>query len=127
MKLYDLPTKNVLKRLWASLKENISSPKDTTERIHYKDFKNVAKKIQFFLNIFIELLSFFHVFRKNICEENKINISIYDFCCEGFLVVKDLESYIKNIIINCPFYIEISEEIKEYYLLVAQIFLFFSY
>ena len=141
LKSYDLPTKKDLQQLWASLKENISAPKDTTERINYKDFKIVAEKNPIFSEYFkpsvflqfdkdkygrIELLSFFHyVFRKNTCEENKINLSISDFCCEGFLVDKDLESYIKKIIINFPFYTEISEEIKEYYLLVAQRKFFF--
>ena len=141
LKSYDLPTKKDLQQLWASLKENISAPKDSTERINYKDFKIVAEKNPIFSEYFkpsvflqfdkdkygrIELLSFFHyVFRKNTCEENKINLSISDFCCEGFLVDKDLESYIKKIIINFPFYTEISEEIKEYYLLVAQRKFFF--
>ena len=141
LKSYDLPTKKDLQELWACLKENISPPKDTTERINYKDFKIVAEKNPIFSEYFkpsvflqfdkdkygrIELLSFFHyVFRKNTCEENKINLSISDFCCEGFLVDKDLENYIKKVIINFPFYSEINEEIKEYYLLVAQRKFFF--
>ena len=141
LKSYDLPTKKDLQQLWASLKENISAPKDSTERINYKDFKIVAEKNPIFSEYFkpsvflqfdkdkygrIELLSFFHyVFRKNTCEENKIHLSLSDFCCEGFLVDKDLENYIKKVIINFPFYSDISEEIKEYYLLVAQRKFFF--
>ena len=141
LKSYDLPTKKDLQELWACLKENISPPKDATERINYKDFKIVAEKNPIFSEYFkpsvflqfdkdkygrIELLSFFHyVFRKNTCEENKINLSISDFCCEGFLVDKDLENYIKKVIVNFPFYSEINEEIKEYYLLVAQRKFFF--
>ena len=141
LKSYDLPTKKDLQDLWACLKENISPPKDTTERINYKDFKLVAEKNPIFSEYFkpsvflqfdkdkygrIELLSFFHyVFRKNTCEENKINLSISDFCCEGFLVDKDLENYIKKVITSFPFYSDINEEIKEYYLLVAQRKFFF--
>ena len=141
LKSYDLPTKKDLQQLWASLKENISPPKDSTERINYKDFKKVAEKNPIFSEYFkpsvflqfdkdkygrIELLSFFHyVFRKNTCEENKIHLSLSDFCCEGFLVDKDLENYIKKVIVNFPFYAEISEEIKEYYILVAQRKFFF--
>ena len=141
IKSYDFPTKKDLQELWACLKEHISPPKDSTERINYKDFKIVAEKNPIFSEYFrpsvflqfdkdkygrIELLSFFHyVFRKINCEENKINLSISDFCCEGFLIDKDLENYIKKVIVNFPFYSEISEEIKEYYLLVAQRKFFF--
>lgn len=44
---------------------------------------------------------------------------------EGFLTDKDLESYIKDEIRQFFFYDEISEDIKEYYLLVAQRKFFF--
>ena len=141
IKSYDFPTKKDLQELWACLKEHISPPKDSTERINYKDFKIVAEKNPIFSEYFrpsvflqfdkdkygrIELLSFFHyIFRKINCEENKINLSISDFCCEGFLIDKDLENYIKKVIVNFPFYAEISEEIKEYYILVAQRKFFF--
>ena len=141
IKSYDFPSKKDLQELWAYLKEHISPPKDSTERINYKDFKLVAEKFPIFSEFFrpsiflqfdkdkygrIELLSFFHfVFRKINCEENKINLSISDFCCEGFLIDKDLENYIKKVIVGFPFYSEISEEIKEYYLLVAQRKFFF--
>ena len=141
IKSYDFPSKKDLQDLWACLKEHISPPKDSTERINYKDFKLVAEKNPVFSEYFrpsiflqfdkdkygrIELLSFFHfVFRKINCEENKINLSISDFCCEGFLIDKDLENYIKKVIVGFPFYSEISEEIKEYYILVAQRKFFF--
>ena len=141
LKSYDLPNKKNLQELWSSLKENISPPKDSTERINYKDFKIVAEKNPIFSDYFkpsiflkfdkdkygrIELLSFFHyVFRKNMAEENKITLSLSDVCCEGFLIDKDLENYIKKVIVNFPFYAEISEEIKEYYILVAQRKFFF--
>ena len=39
IKSYDFPSKKDLQELWACLKENISPPKDSTERINYKDFK----------------------------------------------------------------------------------------
>ena len=141
LKSYDLPNKKNLQDLWSSLKENISAPKDSTERINYKDFKIVGEKNPIFAEYFkpsvflkfdkdkygrIELLSFFHyVFRKNTAEENKISLSISDVCCEGFLIDKDLENYIKKEICNFPFYDEINEDIKEYYLLVAQRKFFF--
>ncbi len=47
------------------------------------------------------------------------------FCREGFLTDKDLENYIKDEIRQFFFYEEISEDIKEYYLLVAQRKFFF--
>jgi len=141
LKSYDLPQKKNLKDLWMLLKENISPPLDGTERINYKDFKKVAETNPFFSDYFkastflkfdkdkfgrIEILSFFHyVVRKNNIEENKINLSLSDVCCEGFLIDKDLENYIKKEIQNFPFYNEISEDIKEYYLLVAQRKFFF--
>ena len=141
IKSYDFPSKKDLQDLWACLKEHISPPKDSTERINYKDFKLVAEKNPVFSEYFrpsiflqfdkdkygrIELLSFFHfVFRKINCEENKINLSISDFCCEGFLIDKDLENYIKKVIVGFPFYSEINEEIKEYYILLAQRKFFF--
>ena len=81
LKSYDLPNKKNLQDLWTSLKDNISPPKDSTERINYRDFKKVAEKNPIFSEYFkpsvflrfdkdkygrIELLSFFHyVFRKN--------------------------------------------------------------
>ena len=117
------------------LKENISPPKDETERINYRDFKKVAEKSPLFSQYFkastflkfdkdkfgrIEILSFFHyIVRKNNIEENKISLSLSDVCCEGFLINKDLENYIKKEIRQFPFYDEINEDIKEYYLLVA--------
>ena len=141
LKSYDLPNKKNLQELWTSLKDNISPPKDNTERINYRDFKKVAEKNAIFSEYFkpsvflrfdkdkygrIELLSFFHyVFRKNMAEENKITLSLSDVCCEGFLIDKDLENYIKKEICNFPFYTDLNEEIKEYYLLVAQRKFFF--
>ena len=100
LKSYDLPNKKNLQELWNCLKDNISPPKDSTERINYKDFKIVGEKNPIFSEYFkpsvflrfdkdkygrIELLSFFHyVFRKNMAEENKITLSLSDVCCEGF-------------------------------------------
>ena len=141
LKSYDLPQRKHLKDLWTCLKDNKSAPQDNTERINYKDFQIVGEKNQMFSEYFkpstflkfdkdkygrIEVLSFFHhVVRKNSIEENKINLSLSDVCCEGFLIDKDLEGYIKKEIRNFPFYDEINDEIKEYYLLVAQRKFFF--
>ena len=141
LKSYDLPQKKNLKDLWLLLKENISPPKDGNERINYRDFKKISKNIPYFKDYFraslflrfdrdkhgrIEILTFFHyVVRKNNIQENKINLSLNDYYCEGFLIDKDLENYIKKEIQNFPFYSEISEDIKEYYLLVAQRKFFF--
>ena len=52
LKSYDLPNKKNLQELWSSLKENISPPKDSTERINYKDFKIVAEKNPIFSEFF---------------------------------------------------------------------------
>ncbi len=57
--------------------------------------------------------------------ENKVEISFYDGCCEGFLIDKDLDNYIKRKIQEFHFYNDIQEEIKEFYLLVAQRKFFF--
>lgn len=133
-----------LKDLWLLLKENISPPQDDTvktERINYKDFKRVAEKSHLFTDYFkastflkfdkdkygrIEILSFFHyVVRKNSIEENKINLSLSDICCEGFLIDKDLENYIKDEIKQFYFYDQITEDIMEFYLLVSQRKFFF--
>jgi serine/threonine-protein phosphatase 2A regulatory subunit B'' len=74
----------------------------------------------------IEILAFFHyVVRKTNIEENKIALSLSDSYCEGFLTDKDLEAYIKEEIKQFYFYDEISEDIREYYLLVAQRKFFF--
>jgi serine/threonine-protein phosphatase 2A regulatory subunit B'' len=48
-----------------------------------------------------------------------------DIYCEGFLTDKELESFIKEEIKQFYFYDEISEDIREYYLLVAQRKFFF--
>ena len=135
LKSYDLPQKKNLRELWGLLKENISPPNDSTERINYRDFRKVAEKSPLFSEYFkastflkfdkdkfgrIEILSFFHyIVRKNNIEENKISLSLSDVCCEGFLIDKDLENYIKKEIRQFPFYDEINDDIKEYYLLVA--------
>ena len=52
LKSYDLPNKKNLQELWTSLKDNISPPKDSTERINYKDFKKVGEKNPIFSDYF---------------------------------------------------------------------------
>ena len=52
LKSYDLPNKKNLQDLWTSLKDNISPPKDSTERINYKDFKKVGEKNPIFSEYF---------------------------------------------------------------------------
>ena len=141
LKQYEHPQKDNLKTLWFLLKEHISPPFDKTERINYKDFKIVAEKAKDFSEYFkastflkfdkdkygrIEIIAFFHyLVRKNNIEDNKIALSMNDVCCEGFLIDKDLENYIKQEIKDFPFYKDIGEDIKEYYLLVAQRKFFF--
>ena len=74
----------------------------------------------------IEILAFFHyVVRKTNIEDNKISLLYSDSYCEGFLTDKDLESFIKDEIKQFYFYEDITEDIKEYYLLVAQRKFFF--
>ncbi len=124
------------------LKSNHSPPQDGTERINYKDFKKIGEK---FGNVFsdffkaitflkfdrdkfgrIETLAFCHyVLRKTNLEENRITLALSDVYCEGFLTDKEVEAWIKDEIRQFYFYEEISEEIKEYYLLVAQRKFFF--
>ena len=74
----------------------------------------------------IEIISFFHyVVRKHNIEENKIILSFSDICCEGYLIDKDLELYIDKEFHEFPFFEDIPEDIREYYLLVAQRKFFF--
>ena len=75
----------------------------------------------------IDILAFFHyVVRKTNIEENKVALSLSDIYCEGFLTDKDLETYIKEEIKQFYFYeSEITDDIREYYLLVAQRKFFF--
>lgn len=141
-KSYEIPPKKSLKELWQELKCSVSGPKDDTERINYADFKKCGEKFQPLFDDFfkattflkfdkdkygrIEILAFFHyVVRKTNIEENKITLSLYDVYCEGFLTDKDLENFIKDEIRQFTFYEEITEEIKEYYLLVSQRKFFF--
>lgn len=143
MKSYELPQKNPLRNLWEELKSNISPPKDNTERINYRDFKQIGEKLgSLFAPFFkasnflkfdkdkygrIDILAFFHyVVRKTNIEENKVAFSLSDVYCEGFLTDKDLETYIKEEVKNFYFFeSEITDDIKEYYLLVAQRKFFF--
>lgn len=128
--------------MWIELKGNSSAPIDGTERINYKDFRKVGDKFDPLFSKFfkactflrfdkdkygrIEILAFFHyVVRKTNIEENKISLGMSDLYCEGFLTDKDLEAFIKDEIRQFYFYDDISEDIKEYYLLVAQRKFFF--
>jgi serine/threonine-protein phosphatase 2A regulatory subunit B'' len=135
--------KTDLRELWLELKNNLSPPHEgNVERINYREFKKIGEKFgamftsYFKANTFlkfdkdkygrIEILAFFHyVVRKTNIEENKITLSLSDSYCEGFLTDKDLETYIKEEIKQFYFYDEISEDIREYYLLVAQRKFFF--
>ena len=141
LKQYEHPQKESLRLLWGALKQHISDPDDKTERINYKDFKEVGEQFKELSDYFkattflkfdkdkygrIEILAFFHyLVRKNSIEDHKITLSMNDVCCEGFLIDKDLENYIKQEIKDFPFYKDIGEDIKEYYLLVAQRKFFF--
>ncbi|MCQ2821128.1 MAG: hypothetical protein MJ252_28035 [archaeon] len=141
LKVCELPRLEDLKELWGELKKKKSPPKDSTDRINYADFKILGSKFPKFSDYFkpsvflkfdkdkygrIEINSFFHyILRKNTTEENKIEISFYDSYCEGYLLEKDLDSYIKKKITEFPFYDDIQDEIKEFYLLVAQRKFFF--
>jgi serine/threonine-protein phosphatase 2A regulatory subunit B'' len=141
LKSYEIPSKKNLKDLFGALKENISAPKDGTERINYVDFKKVGEKCEMFQEYFrpsnflkfdkdkygrIEIVAFFHyVIKRNNVEEMKINLTSNDFYCEGYLIDKDLEQYIKKEAQNFPFYNDIEPEKQEFYLLVAQRKFFF--
>jgi serine/threonine-protein phosphatase 2A regulatory subunit B'' len=131
-----------LRELYNDLRNAKSPPLDGTERINYKDFKKLGEQYgPVFANYFrattflkfdkdkygrIEILAFFHyVVRKTNIEDNKINLMYSDSYCEGFLTDKDLEAYIKEEIKQFYFFEEITEDIREYYLLVAQRKFFF--
>lgn len=76
----------------------------------------------------IDILAFFHyVVRKTNIDENKVALSLSDIYCEGFLTDKDLETYIKEEIKQFYFYDspEFTDEIRDFYLLVAQRKFFF--
>lgn len=138
----EIPEKKKLREVFFQLKKSISTPLDNTERINYKDFKKVGESNnpvirQFFsANTFlkfdrdkygrIEILAFFHyLVKKTNSLENKINVSYNDVYNSGFLNDKDLENYIKEESKQFYFYDEMSEDIKEYYHLVAQRKFFF--
>lgn len=138
----EIPDKKKLREVFFLLKKSISPPHDNTERINYKDFKKVGEcygpviKQYFTANTFlkfdkdkygrIEILAFFHyLVKKTNSIENKINICYHDVYNSGFLNDKDLENYIKEEFKQFYFYDELSEDIKEYYLLVAQRKFFF--
>ncbi|MCQ2820314.1 MAG: hypothetical protein MJ252_23860 [archaeon] len=142
LKANNLPSLDELKALWQELKKRKSPPNDSNQdRINYKDFKELGKDFPKFKEYFkakvflkfdkdkygrIEMNSFFHyILKKNSMQENKVEISFYDGCCEGFLIDKDLDNYIKRKITEFHFYNEIQDEIKEFYLLVAQRKFFF--
>jgi serine/threonine-protein phosphatase 2A regulatory subunit B'' len=143
MKSFEIPQKKHLKDLWMELKASLSPPlMEGIERINYRDFKKIGEKFgPMFSSYFkactflkfdkdkygrIEIMAFFHyVVRKTNIEENKVTLSLCDLYCEGFLTDKDLETFIKDEIRQFYFYEEISEDIKEYYLLVAQRKFFF--
>jgi len=133
-----------LRELWQELKskQNHSPPQDGTERINYKDFKKIREKFDPIFSEFfkattflkfdrdkygrIETVAFCHyVLRKTNIDEIRINLSMSDLYCEGFLTDKELDSFIKEEIKQFYFYEDISEDIKEYYLLVAQRKFFF--
>jgi len=65
------------------------------------------------------------VVKKCNIEQNKISLLVSDSYGEGFLTDKDLESYVKDEIRQFFFYDDIGDDIKEYYLLVAQRKFFF--
>jgi serine/threonine-protein phosphatase 2A regulatory subunit B'' len=133
-----------LQALWQELKlkQNHSPPQDGTERINYKDFKKIGEKLgSVFEDFFkattflkfdrdkygrIETLAFCHyVLRKTDSDKNRIKLFVSDVYCEGYLTDKELEAWIKEEIKEFYFYKSITEEIKEYYLLVAQRKFFF--
>lgn len=138
----DIPDKSKLKEIWYCLKKHCSQPSDNTERINYNDFKSVRDQYgSLFLPYFsattflkfdrdrygrIDILAFFHyLVKKTTALENKILLSYHDVYNLGFLTDKDLENYIKEEFKHFHFYNETPEDLREYYLLVAQRKFFF--
>ena len=141
LKSYDIAKKKDLKDLYECLRDNISPPRDGTERINYKGFKSVGEKNELFHEYFrpsnflkfdkdkygrIDIIAFFnYIIKRNTLEKMKLNLSYFDYYCEGYLVDKDIEQYIKKEIQSFPFYNEIEPEKQDFYLLVAQRKFFF--
>lgn len=138
----EIPDKGKLREIWYYMKKSISAPMDNTERINYKDFVKVADHFGSIIKPYftatnflkfdrdrygrIDVMSFFHfLVNKTTAQENKIMLSYHDVYSLGFLTDKDLENYIKEEFKTFYFYNDISEDLKEYYLLVAQRKFFF--
>ena len=133
LKARQTPEKTDLKNLLILLKNSISPPNDGTERINYDDFNKVKNKVPLFSDYFtacnflkfdkdkygrIEILAFFHyVVRRNNIEENKINLSFFGFCGEGYLLEKDLEFYIWREMQNFSFISTIEQNKQDLYVL----------
>lgn len=138
----EYPEKSKLKELYFNLKKNKSPPEDNLDRINYKDFKKVGegysghiKKcfsactfLKFDKDKFgrIDILYFFtYLVKKLNSIENKINLCYYDEVSSGFLLEKNLDAYIKEEFKGFYFKDEISNDIVDYYYLVAQRKFFF--
>jgi hypothetical protein len=133
LKAHQTPEKTDLTNLLHLLKENASPPKDGNERINYSDFTKVKSKVPLFNEYFsacnflkfdkdkygrIDILAFFHyIVRRNSIEENKIHLSFFDFCGEGYLLEKDLEFYITREMQNFPFINTIEKNKQDLYVL----------
>lgn len=138
----EIPEKSKLKEVWFCLKNNKSQPYDNTERINYDDYVKVGNQFgKRFKTLFsplnflkfdkdkygrIEIIAFFHyLVKKTTALENKILISYHDFFNQGILTDRDIENYIKEEFKSFYFYNETTEDLREYYLLVAQRKFFF--
>ena len=136
-------TSQDLSSLWKLLQQNTSPPKDNTERINYKDFKEVGNLFPLAKDYFkatnflkfdkdkygrIDILSFIrYVIRRNNVEENKLQLSFSDLSCEGYLTESDLDDYLKTQVQHFPFFESIEPRFREYYILVAQRKFFFFF
>lgn len=139
----DIPDESKRKEIHYELKKNCSSPSDGLERINYRDFKKVASKLgtqignmyfraQDFLRfdrdsygrIDIDLYYEF-IEKKIISLQNKLKLSSQDVFNLGFLTDKEVENYIKEEFCTFYFFKDMKEDLREYYLLVAQRKFFF--
>jgi len=125
-----------LEQLWYLLKEHISLPEDSTERINYDQFVYVSSMLppkcrQFFTSSTflkferdeygrIEIVPFFHyVVRKVNLFQTRIQISLYDSSGYGYLKEKDLENYIFELMPTFPQLQSLQETFYPFYVITA--------
>ena len=135
-KTSEILDKEDLERLWQLIREHVSPPDDSTDRINYDSFLTIAKALPpkcrhfFSASTFlkfdrdeygrIDIVSFFHsIVRKVSLFQTRIQISLYDSIGNGNLREKDLENYIFELIPTFAQLQNIPEPFHKYYVITA--------